>query len=299
MAYSSRVAGVFYGGAAAEAAAITPEGTEFSTATQLSLYVADGLLEVLEWAAQGQAADAPAAIWLALLRWYNNRYGTFPEGLPAAPDRWIDGFTLAPGDVNDATRAGLEETEMGIERKPHGVDATGPDALVRSAPIGLLPHLDVDWVTKVSRQAAVLTHADWLPATSYARLIHALVTGQTFLAGVASVLEWLTPQDPEFAEQLRNALSAPVAAPGTAREVLAAAIGIVSDTQHGAVAPEQFFATAVTAAVNAGGNTRATAFVAGQLVGALFGNPATGSPSYLDQYRVLEEAVDRWVGLNQ
>lgn len=299
MAYSSRVAGVFYGGAAAEAAAITPEGTEFSTATQLSLYVADGLLEVLEWAAQGQAADAPAAIWLALLRWYNNRYGAFPEGLPAAPNRWIDEFSMAPGDVDEATRAGLQEVEMGIERKPHGAEATGPDALVRAAPIGMLPQLDAEWVTKVSRQATVLTHADWLPAAAYARLIHQLVTDQTLLAGIASVLEWMKPLDAEFADQLHAALTTPVRQPSTAREVLAAAIGIVSDTQHAAVAPEQFFATAVTSAVNAGGDTRATAYVSGQLVGALFGNPATGTPSYLDQYRVLEEAVDRWVGLTQ
>src|SRR5699024_12717400 len=68
--YSSRIAGIVYGGSAAEAAAIDPEGTELSTGVQLGLYVADGLLEVLEWATDGQAAYPPASIWLALLRWY-------------------------------------------------------------------------------------------------------------------------------------------------------------------------------------------------------------------------------------
>ena len=111
--YSSRIAGIVYGGAAAEAAAIEPEGTEFSTGTQLGLYVADGLLEVLEWASDGQAADPPASVWLALLRWYKSRYGDFPEGLPAVYDRWIDVYPLGDGDVEDATKTGLEDVEMG------------------------------------------------------------------------------------------------------------------------------------------------------------------------------------------
>src|SRR5690625_6371900 len=104
--FSSRMAGAIYGGAAAEAAAV--DNTDFSTGTQLRLYVADGLLEVLEWATDGQAADPPAAIWLALLRWYNNRYGAYPEGLPVPPERWIDQHPVSPGHLEEATTAGLE-----------------------------------------------------------------------------------------------------------------------------------------------------------------------------------------------
>lgn len=295
--FASRVAGVFYGGAVAEAAALEPEGTEFSTGTQLSLYVADGLLEVLEWAAQGQSADPPAAIWLALLRWYKNRYGTVPDGLPAAPDRRIDDHTISHGEVDEATKAGLEEPEMGLPRKPHGAEATGTDALVRAAPLGMLPQVDTDWVIKMSHQVAVLTHGDWLTPTAYSLLIHHILQGKTFITAVTDVLAWLGDHDDgaELAERIRTGLSEDVTSPTTAQEVLPAAIRAVADTLEEAVAPEQLLASAITKAVNFGGNTQATALLAGQLTGGLMGNTATGTPSYLSNYIALEETVDRWV----
>lgn len=298
--FSSRVAGLFYGGAAAEAAAITPEGTDYSTGTQLGLYVADGLLEVLEWSAQGEAADPPAAIWLALLRWYNNRYGAFPDGLPAAPGRNIDDHPVYPGDVDDATKAGLEEPEMGLPHKPHGVESTGTDALVRAAPLGLIPQVDAEWVVKMSRQAAVLTHNDWLPPAAYSLLVHHIVAGKTFIAAVTEVLAWLDDQGDDgrqLAQALRDGLSDSASSEPTitAREVLAAAVRAVADTLEEAVAPEQFFATAVTKAVDGGGKTQPTAVLAGQLIGVLLGNTATGTPAHLKHYLVLEETVDRWI----
>lgn len=297
--YSSRVAGLWSGGAAAEAAAIDPEGTEFSTGTQLSLYVADGLLEVLEWAAQGQAADPPAAIWLALLRWYKNRYGAFPEGVPVALDRWIDHYSLYAGDVDDATKAGLEEPEMGLVRKPHGVNATGADALMRAAPLGMLPQVDDEWVIKMSHQVAVLTHGDWVTPTAYSLLIHHVLTGQSLLAAVTDVLAWLdnTDDGAALATCIRTGLSDGITTPTTAPEVLAAAIAAVADTMEDAVAPEQLFANAVTTAVNAQGHTQATALVTGQLTGALLGNSATGRPSHLKNYPMVEDAIDRWIKL--
>ena len=295
--FSSRIAGVFYGGAAAEAAAIEPEGTEYSTGTQLGLYVADGLLEVLEWSAQGEAADPPAAIWLALLRWYNNRYGAFPEGLPPAPPRRIDDHPVYPGEVETATKTGLENVDMGLPRKPHGVDATGTEALVRAAPLGMLPQVDTTWVATMSRQVAVLTHADWLTPTAYALIIHRIITGKSLITAVTEVLTWLENQDggDELAQQIRAGLSDDIDSPVTARQVLPAALRAVADTLEQAVAPEQLFGAAVTQAVHYGGKTQATALLAGQLVGGLLGNTATGTPSYLNHYIALEETVDRWV----
>ncbi|GAA4473899.1 hypothetical protein GCM10023190_06950 [Enteractinococcus fodinae] len=295
--FSSRIAGVFYGGAAAEAAALEPEGTEYSTGTQLTLYVADGLLEVLEWSARGEAADPPAAIWLALLRWYKNRFGTLPEGLPPAPARRIDDHQLYPGDVEPATTAGLEEVEMGLPRKPHGVDATGTDALVRAAPLGMLPQVDTNWVATMSRQVAVLTHADWLTPTAYSLVMHHIITGKSLITAVTEVLSWLGEQQDgdDLAQQIRTGLSEDLNSPTTARQVFPAAIRAVADVLEQPVAPEQLFRAAVTQAVHFGGNTQATALLAGQLIGAIFGNTATGTPSYLNNYVALEETVDRWI----
>lgn len=295
--FSSRVTGIIYGGAGAEAAAIDPGGTEFSTGTQLTLYVADGLLEVLEWATDGQAADPAASVWLALLRWYKSRYGLFPEGLPTVYDRWIDAYPLGAGAVEDATTVGLEEPEMGLPRKPHGTETTGTDALVRTAPFGMIPQVEPDWVLKMSQQAAVLTHADWRTPTAYSLLIHHIVAGETLIGAVSEVLTWLTDQDAELAELIRSGLSGRVQPPTTAPETLAVAIRSVADALEQPVAPEQLYAAAVTEAVKHGGNARATALLAGQLAGGLLGNTATGTPSHLKYYRVLEELVDRWIGL--
>src|SRR5699024_9070917 len=81
------------------------------------------------------------------------------------------------------------------------------------------------------------------------------------------------------------------------QDVLAAAIRSVTDGLEQPVAPEQLFSAAITAAVHRGGNTAGTALLAGQLIGGLLGNTATGTPSHLDNYLVLEELVDRWVRL--
>lgn len=291
----SRVAGIVYGGAAAEAAALDPDGTEFSTGTQLSLYVADGLLEVLEWATDGQAADPAASVWLALLRWYKSRYGDFPEGLPTPHERWIDTYALGAGEVEDATKAGLEQPEMGLPRKPHGQDSTGTDALVRAAAFGMLPQVDADWVVKMSHQSAVLTHADWHTPTAFSLLVHHVLAGKTFIAAVTEVLEWL--DDHPLVAHIRTSLQGTVETPTTAPEVLAAAIRSVADALEQPVAPEQLYASAVTEAVNYGGNAQASALVAGQLIGGLLGNTATGTPSQLQNYLVLEELVDRWIKL--
>lgn len=295
--YSSRIAGIVYGGAAAEAAAIEPEGAEFSTGTQLGLYTADGLLEVLEWASEGQAADPPASVWLALLRWYKSRYGNFPEGLPVVYDRWIDTYPLGNGDVEDATKIGLEELEMGTPRKPHGAEASGAQALVRAAPFGMLPQVDDDWVVKMSQQAAVLTHGSWTTSAAYSLLIHHVLAGQTFLGAVTEVLQRISEHDDELSELIRSGLAGTVTTPTTAQQVLTAAITSVADALEQPVAPEQLFAAAVTNAVNYGGNTQATAVVAGQLAGGLLGNTAIGTPSHLQNYLVLEELIDRWIRL--
>lgn len=115
---------------------------------------------------------------------------------------------------------------------------------------------------------------------------------------MTQVLTWLGEQDDDgqqLAEKIRTGLTEAVSQPVTARQVLPAAIRAVADTQQQAVAPEQLFAAAVTQAVNFGGNTQATALLAGQLIGALMGNTATGTPSHLKTYLVLEETVDRWI----
>src|SRR5699024_8251351 len=128
--------------------------------------------------------------------------------------------------------------------------------------------------------------------------MHHIGAGETFVTAVSKVISWGTHHDgTQLAERIRSSLAEEISALSTSQDVLAAAIHSVSDGLEQAVAPEQLFSAAITAAVHRGGNTAGTALLAGQLIGGLFGNTATGTPSHLDNYLVLEELVDRWVRL--
>src|SRR5699024_4932326 len=146
--------------------------------------------------------------------------------------------------------------------------------------------VDSDWVVNMSRQCAVLTHADWHTPTTFSLLIHHVIAGKTFITAVSEVLEWLEEHNDQLAELMRRGLKDAVQSPTTGPEVLAAAIRSVADALEHPVAPEHLYASAVTKAVNLGGNSTATALVAGQLIGGLLGNTASGTPSQLQNYLV-------------
>src|SRR5699024_11758299 len=107
--------------------------------------------------------------------------------------------------------------------------------------------------------------------------------GETFLTAVSKVISWLTDHDgTQLAERIRTSLVEEISAPTTAQDVLAAAIRSVTDGLEQPVAPEQLFSAAITAAAHRGRNTAGTDLVAGQLIGGLIGNIATGKTSQLD-----------------
>src|SRR5699024_11583702 len=112
------------------------------------------------------------------------------------------------------------------------------------------------------------------------------LAGKTFCSSLPQFLERISEHNAELTEQIRTGLADTVATPTTAQQVLTAAIASVADALEQPVAPEQLFAAAVTNAVNHGGNTQATALLAGQLAGGLLGNTATGTPSHLQNYPV-------------
>ena len=107
---------------------IDPGATEI-----LPLYMADGLLEALEWARDGVASDEAACMWLAALRSYKKLTGSFPAGAPEPLSRWIDKEfpkveifeKIADGDPKNI--AGLNSVDMGHPGRPTapGADSTG------------------------------------------------------------------------------------------------------------------------------------------------------------------------------
>ncbi|WP_168198694.1 ADP-ribosylglycohydrolase family protein [Nesterenkonia sp. NBAIMH1] len=135
--------------------------------TLLTLCLADGLLEVLEWSAEGTGADPLAAMWLACLRWHRAVTGSFPEGSPQPPRRPTDhalalilqagGSPLVPGSAESSLR-GLASADMAYPSSPAQPEAYDTAVLSRAVPIGLFPYVGVETRKKWAQEAISLTH---------------------------------------------------------------------------------------------------------------------------------------------
>lgn len=168
--FSDRVRAVLQ--ASAEGAAVARGTMGLGGTETLQLFLLDGLLEAVEWANDGVAADEAACLWLAGLRWYRARTGAFPPGSPEPLPRWIDrelealpsGSAAAgagpagwaPGDRQDVL--GLQSPEMGSTSRPVFPTADGPGVLPRAAAMALLPRVDQATTARLAADAAALTH---------------------------------------------------------------------------------------------------------------------------------------------
>ncbi|WP_230009425.1 ADP-ribosylglycohydrolase family protein, partial [Microbacterium sp. Bi128] len=290
-------------------------GSPFSDDTQMTLYTADGLLEALEWANDGVAADINACLWLAYLRWLGTQGVAVPASAPFQPPRWIDAQEVlksrrSPGD---ACLSGLATGEMGTVKRPVNPDSKGCGTVMRSAPFGLIPHLGAETVYKLSADAASLTHghpAARQSAGVFSLLIHALSSGHGLREAAESALGQLLGgilrkgenPDPEVVARLEAALRlagdlsggdvlSPEGLVGelgegwVAEEALAVALYAVLATAPGtgtgtgtadagaaeADPAQAHFRAAIAVAVNHSGDSDSTASIAGNILGAFYG----------------------------
>ncbi|MFC8303176.1 ADP-ribosylglycohydrolase family protein [Specibacter sp. NPDC057265] len=268
----------------------------FSDDTQMTLYTLDGLLDVLEWANDGVGADINACQWLAYLRWLKTQKVPVPGHAPAQPPRWIDAQTVLhhrrhPGN---ACLSGLGTGEMGTVARPVNPDSKGCGTVMRSAPYGLLPHVEAETVYKISSEAASLTHGH--PAArqssgAFSWLIHQLVIGGLSLRAAAQSAQARAAAepaaDPALLARLDAALTLSANEPlsgddltealglgWVAEEALAVALYCVLVTESSAASPAEHFRTAVPLAANHSGDSDSTAALAGNLLGALYGEAA-------------------------
>ncbi|WP_247042966.1 ADP-ribosylglycohydrolase family protein [Arthrobacter rhizosphaerae] len=280
----------------------------FSDDTQMTLYTVDGLVEVLEWANEGIGADANACLWLAYLRWLATQGVPAPASAPVPQPRWLDTHEVlrhrrAPGN---ACLSGLSTGEMGTVYRPVNPGSKGCGTVMRSAPFGLIPHIPVDSVYKLSADAASLTHGHpsaRQSAGAFSLIIHELVGGQGLQEAVEAALGYLRGQpEPcqELLERLESALHAADmarASPGTgsrsdgsilspeelvrtlgegwvAEEALAVAVYSVLATagvDGDSVDPAAHFKAAVRLAVNHSGDSDSPGSIAGNILGAYYG----------------------------
>nr|WP_216607072.1 ADP-ribosylglycohydrolase family protein [Arthrobacter sp. 260] len=261
----------------------------FSDDTQLSLYTVDGLVDAIQWANEGVAADETACLWLAYLRWLATQGETPPSSAPVAPPRWIDAQTVLrhrrrPGA---ACLSGLRGGEMGTLSRPVNPEAKGSGTVMRSAPFGLVPHIPVEVADRLAMNAAALTHghpAALHGAAVVAVLIHGIVRqGMSLREAVsAAVARAYTSNVPELAEFLETAvrladddgspeqMSAALGGGWTADEALAIAVYAVLASEA-AAGPEQHFRAAIALAINHDGDSDTTGSLAGNILGALYG----------------------------
>ena len=266
-------------------------GTHFSDDTQMTLYTVDGLVEALEWANDGVAADEVACLWLAYLRWLATQEVAASPSAPVPQPRWIDLQDVlhqrrAPGN---ACLSGLATGEMGTAARPINPESKGCGTVMRSAPFGLVPHIAPEAVAKLSMDAASLTHGHpsaRLSAAAFSLMIHNLVAGQELRDAAANALghvEGLPLKAPELVDRLQDALRLSTEAPGLGPEELttalgegwiaeeALAVGLYAVLSTAGGDPEEHFREAVAVAVNHSGDSDSTGSIAGNLLGALYG----------------------------
>lgn len=267
----------------------------FSDDTQLTLYTVDGLVEALEWANSGVGADVNACLWLAYLRWLATQG---EEGAPSAPapqPRWIDGNEVLRQRRHPEKDCitGLATGEMGTAARPVNAGAKGAGTVMRSAPFGLVPHIAPDAAYKLSADAAALTHghpAARQSAGIFSLLVHRLVSGEGLREAAAAVtkqaaaLPDVAPELPARLEAAVRLADRGVASPEElvrvlgegwmAEEALAVALYAVLATlpaDGAAVQPARHFREAVALAVNHGGGSDTAGSLAGNILGALYG----------------------------
>ncbi|MGP4033889.1 ADP-ribosylglycohydrolase family protein [Pseudarthrobacter sp. 1C304] len=314
--HGSRIHGCLLGGALGDTLGFAVEtasdgGSHFSDGTQLTLYTVDGLLEALEWANDGVAADTTACLWLAYLRWLATQGVPVPDAAPFQPPRWIDSHDVlrhrrAP---ESACLSGLATGEMGTFYRPVNPEAKGCGAVMRSAPFGLIPFIAADAVYKLSADAASLTHghpAARQSAGAFSLVIHALASGHNLRDAAEFAVRQLDGAsgggagpdgarlrtdemvDPGLTARLEAALRLGVAgsAPGpgdlagelgegrTAEEALAVALFAVLSTAPENTAPgtpDAHFRAAIDVAVNHGGDSGSAASMTGNILGTFYG----------------------------
>lgn len=281
--YEDRVLGCLLGGSAGDAygmlhaagrdpveALRDPSLLAVSSATSLTLYTVDGLVEALEWANDGVAADETACLWLAYLRWLRRQGEHLPPHAPAPPDRWLDRQTglLTEQQPDRDTLQALLSGEMGTRLRPLDSRSAGPGALIRSAPFGLVPRIPASMAERLTLDAAALTHGAQeatAPAATYSAIIRALaIDGQDLTGALGSAAETGPPAAGATAE------------PTAAGTLHAAVQGVLAGTATNTSPREQFVrALAHTVKADApGASPVAASSLAGGIMGALHGTSA-------------------------
>lgn len=297
--YSDKVFAILLGladGATHARDDIDPGATEI-----LPLYLADGLLEALEWARDGVASDEAACMWLAALRSYKKLTGAFPAGAPEPLGRWIDKEfpnveifeKIADGDPQNIS--GLNSSDMGHPGRPTGAGADSTGVLPRAAITALLARVPLGTTEALARSAAFLTHDAQAAKTAVAA---AKIMRSAMERSEESAGEWedlLVGLEGPSAEALRSVVT-------KIRENIALSPEDAYNAyfgDHAEAEPEESDVTAAPESVSSDPEERDPEVdaYAVALLAAIYGTEAVGErpASALDD--IISELHDRWMAL--
>lgn len=290
---SQRVLGALRGTALASSLARDAHGLDPQAPgaeSALQLFILDGLMDAIEWAAAGVGADDTACLWLGALRWVKASQGRVPDGAPEPPTRWI---SAAVGSLEGATGgdaqnlAGLQSPEMSQPRRPWNRRAAtvpelastdGPGVLARGAALGLLEYALEEDVRRLASSAAAFSHgspAAHEAAADAASVMYAVPQG---LPAVREALSAVLGREFEPTSGSRCAL----------RRALESVESILGD-RDGASDLRPDLAWDAVSRLAAQGDEGA-AMYAGALVGALVGSSELPATAVREDAAVLEMA---------
>jgi ADP-ribosylglycohydrolase len=209
---------------------------------------------------------------------------------------------------------------MGTPFRPVNPDSKGCGTVMRAAPFGLIPHITADAVYKLSADAAALTHGHpsaRQSAGGFSLLIHRLVSGDSLHAAAAAVLAEVRALDgvaPELPLRLESAVRLAEAGSLDPEELVqqlgegwvaeeAFAVGLYAVLATAPVAtvgtPEEHFRAAVALAVNHSGDSDSTGSIAGNILGAYYGEQCLPADwlERLEAPHVIRGMADMLVGV--
>jgi ADP-ribosylglycohydrolase len=294
--------------------------SHFSDDTQMTLYTVDGLVEALEWANEGVAADETACLWLAYLRWLATQGEQVSPSAPVPLPRWIDSHEIlhhrrAPGKT---CISGLAGGHMGTVARPVNPDSKGCGTVMRSAPFGLIPHISRETIYKLSADGAALTHGHpsaRQSAGAFSLIIHEITRGVDVQSAATAALDYVSARPdaaPELLERLAAALKLAQNAAKPAPEELSVALGegwVAEEAlaigtyavlaTAGTRDPEVHFRNAIAIAVNHRGDSDSTASIAGNILGTLYGEEALPSSwlRELEGTEIIRGMADRLIAV--
>ncbi|MEU1026896.1 ADP-ribosylglycohydrolase family protein, partial [Streptomyces sp. NPDC005904] len=184
-----------------------------TAATQLTLFTVDGLIRAQVRRDTG-AWHPPTDLHRAYRRWLATQSDWGPDER-REEDGWLarEEWLYQRRDPPRACLLGLGNVIMGTLETPKNPDARGPEAAVRSAPLGLLVGWEPQLVLQLAVEGAVQTHGHptaYLAAGAHALVVHGLARGESLDGALQRALALLAarPGHQPVTDALRHALGA-------------------------------------------------------------------------------------------